>query len=582
MKSLSSTCLAMLVAFGVGCGPASNPPAGPAATPARSQPVSTTPHPGEPGTPWFEPIDASSGLDFRHSTGKTGRYYLPEMETGGVGLIDFDRDGLMDVVCIDGGSLEPGKPVAPRHRLYRNLGGWKFADVTASSGFACPDGYGMGCAVGDYDGDGWPDLYVTQLGSNHLFRNNGNGTFTDVTAKAGVAVHSMSTSAAFVDYDGDGRLDLMVVNYVRWTPAAEIECYSSGGRRDYCSPLNYHAPAPTVLFHNRGDGTFADVTEAAGLSRVYGNGFGIATGDFDHDGRTDLYVANDAMPNQLWLNQGNGRFVEDAALRGCALNALGVPRAGMGVVAVDLLQRGWLDLFVTHLAGEGNGLFLNQNGNFIDSVTPDGPMAGSLPYTGFGLGFADFDNDGELDLYVSNGRVRLGTDQPDPTDPYSEPSTLRRGLGGGRFAEVPRAGLAVPQLGAGRGMAVGDLDNDGSVDVVVVNRDGPLRVLRNRVGRGNHWLELRLVDAAGREARNAIVRVESGGKIQWRQNQPNQGDCSSHDPRVHFGLGPATVAGHAWVRWANGTAEEFGPLAADQILELRAGRGRPALGVFSW
>ncbi len=582
MKSNVRPILAATALLAAGCKPSAPGPAGPVpspATPATNALGSAT---TDPGPPWFDVVPPSSGLDFRHSTGKTGRFYLPEMETGGVGLIDYDGDGWLDIVCIDGGSLEPGKPTAPKHRLYRNLGGWKFADVTASSGLVCPDGYGMGCAVGDYDGDGRPDLYVTQLGSNRLFRNNGNGTFADVTAKAGVAVNSMSTGAAFVDYDGDGHLDLVVVNYVRWTPSAEMECYSSGGRRDYCSPLNYHAPAPTVLFHNRGDGTFEDATVAAGLSKSYGNGFGIATGDFDHDGRVDLYLANDAMPNQLWLNQGNGRFLEDASLRGCALNALGVPRAGMGVVAVDLLQRGWLDLFVTHLAGEGNGLFLNQNGNFLDSVTPDGPMAGSLPNTGFGLAFADFDNDGELDLYVANGRVRLGTDQPDPADPYAEASTLRRGLGGGRFAEVPRAGLANQLLATSRGLAAGDLDNDGAVDLVVVNRDGPVRVLRNRAAAGKHWLGLRLLDPAGHETRNAVVRVEAGGRILWRQDQPNQGYCSSHDPRVHFGLGHAAGAAHAWVRWADGKSEDFGPLAADRLHELRAGKGRPAPGAFAW
>ncbi len=534
------------------------------------------------GAAWFEVVDSTSGLDFRHSTGKTGRFHLPEMETGGVGLIDYDGDGWLDVICIDGGSLDPAKPAPPRHRLYRNLGGWKFADVTEKAGFVCPDGYGMGCTVGDFDGDGWPDIYVTQLGGNHLFRNNGDGTFSDVTARAGVAVNSWSTSAAFVDYDGDGHLDLMVVNYVRWSPSVEMECSGSGGRRDYCSPLNYHAPAPAVLFHNRGDGTFEDVTTAAGLSKAYGNGLGIATGDFDHDGRVDLYVANDAMPNQLWLNQGNGRFVEDAALRGCALNALGVPRAGMGVVAVDLLQRGWLDLFVTHLAGEGNGLFLNQGGNFLDSVTPDGPMAGSTAHTGFGVAFADFDNDGECDLYVSNGRVRLGVDQPDPAEPYAEASTLHRGLGRGRFAEVPRAGLASPRLAVARGLAAGDLDNDGAIDLVVAERDGPVRLLRNRAATGHHWVELRLLDAAGHETRNAIVRFESGATTHWRQDQPNQGYCSSNDPRIHVGLGTVGEAGHAWIRWSDGKSEDFGPLATDRLHVLRAGTGRPAVGAFNW
>ena len=541
---------------------------------AASKSAAPVVSPSHPGPAWFESVPPSSGLDFRHSAGSTGRFLLPEMETGGTGLIDFDGDGLLDVFCVDGGSADPERPAAPRHRLFRNRGGWQFEDVTQRAGIVIPDGYGMGCAVGDYDSDGWPDLYVTQLGANRLFRNNGNGTFTDVTDRAGVAVRSWSTGAAFVDVDGDGRLDLMVVNYVRWTAALEMECFSSGGRRDYCSPLNYNAPAPTVLFRNRGNGTFEDITVAAGLSKAYGNGFGIATGDFDGDGRVDLYVANDAMPNQLWLNQGNGRFVDDAALRGCALNALGVPRAGMGVVAFDVLQRGALDLFVTHLVGEGNGLFLNHSGNFLDSITSDGPMAGSLPYTGFGVAFADFDNDGEADLYVANGRVRLGTDQPDPADPYAEASTLRRGLGGGRFAEVPSAGMATRELGTARGLAAGDLDNDGAVDLVVIQRNGPVRLLRNRVKSAGHWLLLQLRDAAGHETRNALVRVETGGRTWWRQDQPNQGYCSSNDPRVHVGLGAAKSVERVRVRWADGRSEEFGPLEADRIHQIQAGKGR--------
>ncbi len=532
--------------------------------------------------PWFETVPASSGLNFRHSTGKTGRFLLPEMETGGVGLLDYDGDGWLDVVCLDGGSLEAGQVGRPRHRLFRNLGAWSFEDVTEKVGLVCPDGYGMGCAVGDYDRDGRPDLYVTQLGSNRLFRNTGRGTFEDVTDPAGVAVRSMSMSAAFVDYDGDGFLDLMVVNYVRWSLGAEMDCYSGEGRRDYCSPLNYTAPAPTVLFHNRGDGTFEDVTQISGVGKAYGNGFGIATGDFDHDGRIDIFVANDAMPNQLWLNQGGGRFREEGTLRGCGLNALGVPRAGMGVVAVDLLQRGWLDLYVTHLVGEGNGLFLNQNGSFLDSLTIDGPMAGSIPFTGFGLEFADFDNDGQLDLYVANGRVRLGIDTPDVADPYAEASSLRRGLGGGRFEIIPRAGLAVDSLLVSRGLVAGDLDNDGAVDLVINNRDGALRVLRNKAGAGGRWIGLQLMDSAGGEARNAVVKIEVGGRVQWRQNQPNQGYNSSQDPRVHFGLGGDRHADQVWVRWPDGRKESFGSREGGKVHLIQAGKGRLVPEAFDW
>ncbi len=554
----------------------------------RAEPVSPPPAPPPSAAaaktqPWFERIPESSGFDFVHRSGHREKFLFPEIETGGVGLIDYDQDGLLDILCIDGGSVDPSHPASPRHRLYHNLGNWKFVDVTTSAGLVCSKGYGMGCAVGDFDGDGWPDIYITQLGSNRLFHNNRNGTFTDVTEPAAVAFRSWSTSAAFLDYDGDGKMDLAVVNYVRWSPERETECFSAGGRRDYCSPLNYHAPAPMVLFHNRGNGTFEDATEKAGLLTAYGNGFGIAVGDFDHDGRLDMYIANDATPNQLWLNRGDGTFLDDAMLRGCALNSMGVPRAGMGVVAIDLLQTGWLDLYVTHLVGEANGLFRNQSGSFLDAVMPKGPMAGSTAYTGFGVGFGDFDNDGQADLYVANGRVRLGGRIWSPEDPYAEPNTLRRGLGQGQFEEVlPIGGTDPVLLKTSRGLAIGDLDNDGLLDLVIVNRDGPADLLRNRVPKSNHWLGLRVMDHQQCVAVHAVVLIESGRKRQWAQCQPNQGYCSSQDPRVHFGLGQETRVDHVWVRWPNGQSEEFGPTVANAYITVQQGAGHPAPGIFSW
>ena len=568
--------LAVVVALLYGC---SREPADRALT-KTSEPAATH---RTPAHPWFTNVVSGSGLSFIHHSGASGRFWLPEMESGGVGLLDYDGDGLLDVFCVDGGSLDPDRPAAPAHRLYRNLGQWRFEDVTTAAGLACPSGYGIGCTVGDYDGDGREDLYVTQVGSNRLYRNRGNGTFEDVTTRAGVAVNRFSTSAAFVDVDQDGDLDLMVVNYVRWSPNIEMECFSDGGRRDYCSPRNYNAPTPTVLFRNRGDGTFEDVTTAAGLDRAYGNGLGVATGDFDHDGRIDLFVANDATPNQLWLNRGQWHFEEDAPLRGCALNSMGIPRAGMGVVAVDLEQRGWLDLFVTHLVGEGNGFFRNQAGLFVDAVTHDGPMAGSLPHTGFGLSVTDFDNDGQLDLYVANGRVRLGTGTHSASsDPFAEANSLNRGLGGGRFAVVLPEGGTTPLLEAtSRGLAAGDLDNDGLQDLVVINRDGPVHLLRNISATDRGWIGIELHGRRSLNPRHAILRLESETGVQWRSHQPNQGYCSSGDPRVHFGLGAARK-GHLWVRWPDGTAEDFGVLDSQRSHRIEAGRGTPAPKAFTW
>ena len=547
---------------------------------SKPPPVTTLPPPpptaqAVSSDPWFEEIAAQANLDFHHISGHTGPFYMPEINVGGVGLLDYDGDGYLDVYCVQGGYLDPAVSThRPVSRLYRNLGGWKFMDVTEKAGVG-NRGYGNGCACADFDGDGYPDIYVTNTGTNILYRNNGNGTFTDITQRAGVGHVGWSSSAAFVDYDLDGHLDLIVANYLRWSRSSEVPCYSRGGVPDYCSPLNYQAPAMGTLYHNRGDGTFEDVTVAAGLDKAYGPGLGVATGDFNQDGWPDIFVANDAMPNQLWINQGNGKFVDEAMIRGCAVNAMGMSEAGMGTAAVDIFQRGWLDLFVTHLVGEGNRLFVNSNGFFTDTVTATGPGAQSDPYTGFGVGFCDFDNDGILDLYIANGRVKLGRHDLDPRDPYAEPSLLYRGLGGGRFQPVPLGGTARQLLATGRGAAFGDLDNDGGVDIVVVNRDGPIHLLRNRVGSRGHWILLKVLDARGALAVGAMVRLETEGKTQWRQLQPNTGYCSSNDPRLHFGLGTAARVECITVRWPVGAVESFGPFDANRIYELRQGKGRP-------
>ncbi len=508
---------------------------------------------------------------------------MPEMESGGVGLLDYDGDGWLDIFFVSGGSLNPGPTPGSGNRLYRNLHNGRFEDVTHTSGITSGSDYGMGCACADFDGDGWVDLYVTNLRTNRLWKNNGNGTFTDVTEKAGVTCPSWSTSAAFFDANGDGLLDLVVVNYIKWTPETELACFSRGGRPDYCSPLNYQAPALTTLYRNRGDGTFEDVTKSAGLEQAYGNGLGVAVGDFNQDGRLDFFVANDAMPNQLWLNQGNFRFIDEGLLRGCALNSHGTARAGMGVVTVDLLDRGWMDLFVTHLVGEGNGLFINTNGYFIDTRSTRGPMTGSLPSTGFGVAFADFDHDGIQDLYVANGRVKYGDQSILPEDPYAEPNSLLRGLGGGEFERVnPEGGTTNPLVATSRGLAIGDLDNDGDLDVVVVNRDSSPYLLRNEVPKRGRAIQFRVVDPQNHLVPNARLCVEAAGRRQFRQASPNEGYCSSQDPRVHVGLGVANGVDRVTVRWPSGSEEIFGPYPAGGVVTLQQGSGKPASGVFQY
>lgn len=535
------------------------------------------------GKPWFEEVASEAGITFRHSSGHTTRFFMPEMETGGAGLLDYDGDGLLDIFCVNGGSLDPAATNKPGCRLYHNLGHWKFEDVTARAGVGGHGEYGMGCACGDFNQDGRVDIYVTHLKGGILFRNDGDGAFTDVTRESGIDRTSWGTSAAFLDYDGDGHLDLMVVNYLRWSQETELDCYSRGGLPDYCSPLNYKSPAIDTLYHNRGNGTFEDVSRSAGLDKAYGNGLGVVCADFDHDGRIDIYVANDAMPNQLWMNKGGGKFVDEALFRGCAVNSIGVPRAGMGVTAVDIRAHGWLDVFVTHLVGEGNGWFVNTNGFFHDALTVQGPNAPSMPFTGFGVGFADFDHDGILDLYIANGRVKYGVRDLDPNNPYAEPNTLLRGLGGGNFEQIQPQGGAVPLLLAtSRGAAFGDLDNDGSIDVVVINKDGPAHVLRNIAAKRGGWVLFRVLNRHGCDAINASVRVEVEGHPQFREVVPNQGYCSSNDPRVHVGLGSAKKVERVVVRWRAREEEAFGPYPAGQLIELREGHGQRTEGIFGY
>jgi hypothetical protein len=527
--------------------------------------------------PWFEEVAADARATFRHSSGAFGRFWIPEMVSGGGSVLDYDGDGLLDIFCVNAGSLNPAATNRPGHKLYRNRGHWKFDDVTDRAGVAGTGAYGMGSACGDYDGDGDMDIYVTNLGRNILYRNNGDGTFTDVTNQSGVGDESWGTSAAFFDYDGDGHLDLLIANYLNWSPEQELECYSEGGLRDYCSPMNYKSAARDTLYHNRGDGTFTNITVSAGLDKAYGNGLGVACADFDGDGRLDMFVANDGMPNQLWINQGNGRSLDQAMLRGCAVNSYGAPRAGMGVAAVDIDQDGWLDLYVTHLVREGNGVFMNRKGYFTDAQTPKGPAAWSYPYTGFGVGFADFDHDGQLDAYTANGRVKLGQQQLDPNDPYAEPNTLLRGLGNGEFEEVlPQGGVAQPLLATSRGVALGDLDNDGDLDIVVINRDGPLHLLRNIASKHGNWVMFRVLNRKATHAINASLRVEADGKTFWRHVLPNQSYCSSHDPRVHVGLGAAAIVDRVIVRWPYGSEESFGPFAPNRAHDLREGTGQRA------
>jgi hypothetical protein len=529
---------------------------------------------------WFEECARAVGLDFEHTAGPQ-RYLFPEIMSGGVGLLDYDGDGWLDVFFVQGGDLlERG---APGHRLFHNLGDGSFEDVTASAGVAGGEGagYGMGVACGDYDGDGDTDLYVTHCGPNVLYRNEGGGRFSDVTRAAGVADDGWSSSACFFDFDLDLDLDLFVVHYVSWDAARERRCVVAGReeQRDYCPPRAYDAPEPDTLFENLGDGTFTDASGRLARAGGEGNGLGVVSGDFDGDGRADLFVANDATPNQLWLQTPDGRFEDRALSLGCAVGGSGEARAGMGVVAADLEGDGDLDLFLSQLRGEPNTVYLQEDGLYFDRTGALGLSAPTRATTGFGLGVADFDHDGMLDVFVANGHVYWEEPLSDPRDPYAQPAQLFRGEPGPRFAEIePRGGTAEPLVATGRGAAFGDLDNDGDVDVLVANRNGPAHYLRNRQDGRRAWVQFALRDARGRDADGAVVTLIAGGRVQARQAHPASSYLASNDPRVHFGLGSSERAEEVRVRWPGGREESFGSLPARALHVLREGQGQALEG----
>ena len=555
----------VIAAIGSGCG-------GAAPTPPPAS-ASGSPAPGA-SAPWFADEAVARGLTLRHRSGHAGATYrLPEIMGGGAALFDMDGDGDLDALLVQSGVLG-GPDTGPRHRLYRNDGSGRFEDVTTGSGVEVP-GYGMGVATGDYDGDGDPDLYLTNLGANVLLRNDGGGRFVDVTSAAGVAGSGWSTSAAFLDIDADGWLDLFVTRYLAWTPERERQCFSLTGVADYCSPKNYDAPTSDLLFRNTGRGTFVDASATAGISAAVGNGLGVVADDVDGDRRPDIFVANDGTPNHLWINQGGGRFTEAALARGVAVDQDGAPKAGMGVHAADVDGDGDNDLLVMNLDTESDSYFRNDGRFFVDATTGIGLRVASRRFTRFGMAMIDFDNDGRLDLYEANGRVGL-QGETFAADPYAEPSLLFRGVDGPRFDEVqPRGGTAAPIVRTARAAAFGDIDNDGGVDVLVANRDELPTLLRNVVAARGHWLQLAVRDARGSDALGAQLTLRVGGRAIRRDVRTAYSYLAANDPRVHVGLGAETTVPTIDVRWPDGTTERFGPFEADRIVTLRRGTGQP-------
>jgi len=529
---------------------------------------------GDANAAWFVESARERGIDFVHRTGQRDRYLYPEIACGGGALFDMDGDGDLDAYLVQSGGVLVPPEERPGNRLFANRGDGRFEDVTSGSG-AGDRGYGMGAATGDYDGDADVDLYVTNLEENALLRNDGRGRFEDVTLAAGASEPLWSSSAAFFDPDRDGDLDLYVVNYIFWSVESERTCYAQPFGETYCGPAAYDSPAPDTLLRNEGDGTFVDVSVEAGLKKSFGNGLGVGVSDFDGDGWLDVFVANDGNKDQLWINRGELRFVDKGVAFGCAADQDGQLKAGMGVGVIDVDDDSDEDLLVVNLGGELDSFFRNDRTHFVDQTASIGLTLASRAFTRFGVGFQDFDQDGYVDLYQANGRVSHGAEVSGP-DPFAESNLLYRGGAGARFEEVlPRGGVARPLIATSRAAIFGDVDGDGAVDVLVVNRDGPAHLLLNRTAPRGNWIALRVLTAGGRDALGAEVRIRVRGRTVTRRVRSAYSYCAANDPRVHVGLGDAGAVEDVTVRWVDGHVESFGPRDAGRVWELSRGAGQP-------
>lgn len=568
-------CVLISVIFGCAPKPAATPPPSPA-----------------PAAVTFEEVTATAGIHFRHVSGASARKLLPETMGSGCAFLDYDNDGWQDVLFINGnqrltaafsGGIENGRnalKAEPTLALYRNNHNGTFTDVTKRCGLDISV-YGMGVAVGDYDNDGWDDLFITCVGRSRLLHNvpdgKGGRHFVDVTRESGIADSGFSTSCAWLDYDRDGKLDLFVCHYVVWSPEHDVYYSVDGTHKSYARPQSYSGES-CRLYHNLGGGRFEDVTQRAGIFTNRSKALGVTVNDYDGDGWPDLFVANDTEPNLLYHNQGDGTFKEVGVQSGIALSEQGASRAGMGIDAADVRHNGLFDVLITNFAGEQLTLFRrDSSGNFLDVAAQSGVGAATQTYLGFGAFFLDYDLDGWTDLFINNGHIDDDIGLRDAGVSYAEPALLFRNQGGGRFEDVTgQCGAALSAHRVGRGAAWGDFDNDGSPDILLMTSNGAPALLHNVNRTGNGWIRLHLIGTgSNRDAYGARVRVAIGGDVQSQEVHSGCSYLSACDRRLIFGLGAADHVDSVEIRWPNGKVQTLGPVGrmkSGQTMTIREER----------
>jgi enediyne biosynthesis protein E4 len=530
---------------------------------------------GAAGAPQFTDVTTAAGVRFRHNSGAAGKKYLPETLGSGGAFLDADNDGWQDIFLVNSRNW-PGQSGTPSYpALYRNNRNGTFTDITQQAGLAV-EMYGLGVSAADYDNDGRTDIYVTGLGPNRLFHNTGSGKFEDVTARAGVGDPGFSASAAWFDYDSDGKLDLFVTNYVEWTLETDRYCTLDGKSKSYCTPESYKGQSPT-LYRNRGNGTFENVTRKAGLYDPSSKGLGVALIDYNNDGRLDLFAANDTQPNRLYQNTGKGTFTDVGVSAGVAFNEAGVARAGMGTDAADYDGSGRQSLVVGNFSNEMMALYSNEGTGLFMDQAPGSTIgkASQLTLT-FACFFFDFDLDGLLDIFAANGHVADDISTVQPRIAYAEPAHLFRNAGSKKFDEVTaKSGAALSQRVVARGAAYGDYDNDGDLDLLITTNNGPARLLRNDGGNQNHAVRIRAIGTtSNRDAIGAKVRVVlDDGSALWRMVKTGSSYCSQSELPVTIGLGARTAIKSVEVTWPTGRKETVTGVRADEAITIEEGKG---------